>query len=104
MVAARKINDEINILDGIHTNGMFLGVYLVIVAGQILIVQFGGWAMKVHLDGLKMDQWGLCIWVAATSLIWNFVLKFVPDRICPTLGEEDPDDVQAAKDDYAKIQ
>lgn len=31
-------------------------------------------------------------------------MKFVPDHICPTLGDEDPDDVQGAKDDYAKIQ
>jgi hypothetical protein len=53
MIGARKINDEINILDGVHTNGMFIGVWLVIVIGQYLIVQYGGWALKVHLDGLK---------------------------------------------------
>jgi magnesium-transporting ATPase (P-type) len=96
MVGARKINDEINILDGIHTNAMFMGVWLVIVFGQILIVQYGGWALKVHLDGLSLGQWVLCLWVAATGLICNLALKFVPDRICPTLGDEDPEDVQAA--------
>ena len=104
MIGARKINDEINILDGVHTNGMFIGVWLVIVLGQIVIVQFGGWALKVHKDGLNITQWVLCLWVAATSLIWNLILKYVPDRIAPTLGEEDPEDVQNAKDDYEKIQ
>jgi magnesium-transporting ATPase (P-type) len=104
MIGARKINDEINILDGVHTNAMFVAVWLVIVFGQIFIVQYGGWALKVHKDGLTIQQWLLCLWVAATSLIWNMILKFVPDKICPTLGDEDPEDVQAAKDDYAKIQ
>lgn len=103
MLGARKINDEINIFDGIFTNLMFMGVWIVIVVGQFFIVQYGGYAMKVHLDGLNTTQWILCLWVSATSLIWNFVLKFVPDRICPTLGDEDEADVQAAKDDYAKI-
>lgn len=38
MIAARKINDEINIFTGLLTNGMFIGVYIVIVVGQIAIV------------------------------------------------------------------
>jgi hypothetical protein len=104
MIGARKINDEVNILDGVHTNAMFVIVWTIIVFGQFFIVTFGGWAMKVHLDGLNAGQWVLCIWVGATSLIWNFVLKFVPDHICPTLGDEDPEDVKGAKDDYEKIQ
>lgn len=38
MIAARKINDEKNICTGLLTNGMFIGVYIVIVIGQIAIV------------------------------------------------------------------
>jgi magnesium-transporting ATPase (P-type) len=55
MLGARKINDELNIFEGILTNAMFLGVWLVIVLGQFFIVTFGGWAMKVHLDGLTIQ-------------------------------------------------
>ena len=104
MLAARKINDEINILDGIFTNCMFMSVWLIIVAGQIFIVQAGGWALKVHLDGLNVTQWVICLVLSITCLFWNVVLKFVPDTICPTLGDENPEDVEDAKADYAKIQ
>ena len=38
MLAARKIHDEFNIFEGMHTNAMFIGVWLVIVIGQVLIV------------------------------------------------------------------
>jgi len=103
MIAARKINDEINIFDGIFTNAMFMGVWIVIVFGQFFICQFGGWALKVHLDGLNATQWILCLAVSAFGLLWNLILKFVPDHICPTLGDEDDDDVAAAKEDYARI-
>ena len=97
MLGARKINDELNIFDGIFTNLMFVAVWLVIVFGQFFICQFGGWALKVHLDGLNGTQWIICLVVSVTCLFWNFILKFVPDHICPTLGDEDPVDVEAAK-------
>jgi Ca2+-transporting ATPase len=52
MLCARKINDEWNIFDGMHTNAMFIAVWLTIVGGQVVMVILGGWAMKVHLNGL----------------------------------------------------
>lgn len=58
----------------------------------------------MHLDGLNGTQWLWCLIPSVFTLAWNVVLKFVPDRICPTLGDEDPDDVSAAKEDYAMIQ
>lgn len=42
MLAARKINDEFNIFEGVFTNAMFIAVWLIIVIGQIAIVQVGG--------------------------------------------------------------
>lgn len=68
MLGARKINDEINIFDGIFTNAMFMIVWLVIVFGQIFIVQYGGWALKVHKDGLNGTQWLICLVVSITCL------------------------------------
>jgi len=38
MLAARKIHDEFNILEGMMGNTMFMTVWLVIVVGQILAV------------------------------------------------------------------
>jgi len=49
MLAARKINDEINFFEGIFANEMFMTVWVIIVIGQILIVTFGSKAMKIHI-------------------------------------------------------
>lgn len=42
MIAARKINDELNLFSGLHTNAMFLSVFVIIIIGQYVIVQFTG--------------------------------------------------------------
>lgn len=52
MLAARKINDELNIFAGVFTNAMFCAVWLTIAVAQCLITQFGSRALKVHVAGL----------------------------------------------------
>jgi len=103
MLGARKINDEINIFEGIFKNAMFLAVWFTIVGGQICMVLFGGWAMKVHLNGLTGFQWLISVAIGLASLIINLVLKFVPEKFFPTMGDEDAADVEAAKNDYATL-
>jgi hypothetical protein len=56
------------------------------------------------MDGLTATQWGICVGVGAASLIVNFLLKFVPDKFWPTMGEEKPEDVAAAAQDYKNLQ
>jgi magnesium-transporting ATPase (P-type) len=41
MLCARKINDEINIFSGVGTNGMFMGVLVLIAGLQLLIMNSG---------------------------------------------------------------
>jgi Ca2+ transporting ATPase len=103
MLAARKINDEFNFLSGVFTNLMFITVWLIIVVGQILITQFGGKAMKVHIRGLTMEQWIICIVVSAVGLIWNAILKAVPDKFFPQMGDETEEEVRIAKLDYETL-
>lgn len=52
MLAARKINDELNIFEGVISNPAFCVVWLIIALGQVAIVQVGSIAMKVHIAGL----------------------------------------------------
>lgn len=103
MLAARKINDEFNFLSGIHTNAMFLTVWGIIVVGQVLIVQFGSHAMKVHIRGITVTQWIICVVVSAFSLPWNAVLKCVPDRFFPQMGDESEEDVRKSALDYETL-
>ena len=47
-IACRRINDEINIFEGIHKNCMFVGIWTFTAVLQLLIVFFGGYA-GIHL-------------------------------------------------------
>ena len=97
MLAARKINDEFNIFEGMLGNAMFVGVWITIVLGQCCIVQFGGKIMKVHKEGLTQTQWIICLVIGFTALIWNAVLKLCSEKCCPVFGDEKAEDVAAAE-------
>lgn len=103
MLAARKIGDEFNIFEGMIDSYMFLGVWFIIVGGQVMIVFLGKWALKIHVAGLTGPQWGYCIIFSAFSLVWNFILKFVPDKFFPKMGDEPDEDVEEAAKDYAVL-
>lgn len=103
MLGARKINDEINIFEGVFKNTMFVAVWLIIVGGQVAMVLVGGRAMKVHMNGLTGIQWVITVGVGFFSLFINLILKFVPDEIWPTMGDENEADVIAAENDYKTL-
>jgi len=103
MMAAKKINDELNFLEGLCTNCMFISIWIFIVALQAVMVQVGGKAMNCHKYGLTPVQWGMSLGIGASSLIVNFIFKFIPESICPTLGDEDPADVIACMNDYKAL-
>lgn len=103
MICCRKINDELNFLDGIMSNIYFLVVWVAIVILQVLLISFTGRVFKCHAGGLTWQQW---LWTVVPGLFTFFVnllLKFIPDSICPTLGSEDPDDLTRAEEEYAKL-
>lgn len=52
MINTRKANDEKNIFDNIFTNMMFIGVWLVIIIGQVIIVEFTYVVFEVSKGGL----------------------------------------------------
>ena len=103
MLAARKIDDELWIFEGLCGNFMFVAVVTVIFVGQIAIVLVGSFAMSVHVEGLTPLQWGVSIGLGFTSLIWNVVLKFLPDTMCPTMGNEKESDVATAEGEYQDL-
>jgi len=70
---------------------------LIICVGQIIITTFTGLVFSVHLDGLNGPQWGMAIGLGATSIIFDFILKFIPDRWCPQIGNDSFYDEREAK-------
>jgi len=44
-----------------------------------------------------------CMLISLVTFPINLILKFVPDELCPMLGEEDPEDIKASEEDYAHL-
>lgn len=100
MICSRKIADQINIFEGIFSNPAFLVVWTIIVVFQIICVQFFGRFMQVHNNGLTGTQWLYCLLISLVTFPINLLLKYVPETLCPLLGDEDPEDVRLAEEDY----
>lgn len=56
--------------------------------------------VSVHQNGLTATQWAYCLLIALVTFPINLLLKYVPDTMCLTLGDEDPEDVRVAEEDY----
>ena len=100
MFCARKINDEFNIFEGIHRNGLYVIILFIISGLQFVLCQFGNIAIKVHVNGLTGTQWAWCIGLALITFPMNFILKFVPDSWFYDMGQEDPKDIEKHALDY----
>lgn len=94
---ARKINDELNVLEGFFTNWIFLGVIFITIVGQVIIVEFGGAAF--HTAHQNWWQWLLSIAFGTTSLAVGFALRLVPtdDKV-----ERTPYNVELSPEKLAK--
>ncbi len=57
-INARKLHEELNVLEGITKNKVFIIVVVVIIILQIIIVTFTGSAFGVYSNyGLTIQQW-----------------------------------------------
>jgi P-type Ca2+ transporter type 2C len=74
---ARKINDELNIFEGIADSHMSHYIILIIVVGQFLIVQYGGDWTQTH--PLSQHQWLVSLAIGLLSLPLGFLLRLLPN-------------------------
>jgi P-type Ca2+ transporter type 2C len=73
----RRLDNRFNIFEGILKNYWFLGINVIMVAGQIMIVFVGGTAFGItRIDGV---QWAVCILCALPCLLWAVLLRLIPD-------------------------
>ncbi|MCJ1284318.1 plasma membrane calcium [Xylographa opegraphella] len=73
----RRLDNKLNIFEGVLHNQFFLVINAIMVAGQILIVFVGGTAFQItRING---TQWAVCLLCAVPCLAWAMVLRFVPD-------------------------
>ncbi|KAF8931760.1 PMCA-type calcium-translocating P-type ATPase [Dissophora ornata] len=77
----RRIDDSLNIFKNLHNNKIFILVQFVVIAGQYVIVQFGGQAFKtIPLTG---HQWLVTILIGSLSLPVGLILRLIPQHFIP---------------------
>ena len=73
----RRLDNKLNIFEGILKNYFFIGINAIMIGGQIMIIFVGGKAFSVtRIDGA---QWAICILCALPCMLWAVVLRCIPD-------------------------
>ena len=88
-INARKLQkDELNVFTGILGNWLYILIQSIIIVGQIILVTFGGRAVRTH--PLSLRQHGYCLFISGLTLVWGFFVKLLPIDVTEesTVGEE----------------
>ncbi|RKP14500.1 PMCA-type calcium-translocating P-type ATPase [Piptocephalis cylindrospora] len=75
-INCRKVDDSYNVMHGIFRNRLFLGIQLFVIAGQYLIVTYGGVAFKT--TPLPTYLWAVSFFIGFLSLPIGFILRLLP--------------------------
>ncbi|KAK1782143.1 hypothetical protein QBC45DRAFT_6482 [Copromyces sp. CBS 386.78] len=74
----RRLDNRLNIFEGITHNYFFWVINAIMIGGQVLIIFVGGEAFKItRLNG---KEWGMSIGLGAISIPWGALIRKFPDR------------------------
>jgi len=76
-INCRKIHDEKNVFEGMIKNRIFMPLFVLTIAIQLIIGNFGGSVFSVSSHGLDVRQWMIAVALSAPSLLVNFILKYI---------------------------
>ena len=76
--SCRRLDNKFNILEGLHRNYFFIGINIIMMAGQVMIVFLGGRAFSVKR--LNRAQWAYSLILGALSVPIAVVIRLVPDE------------------------
>ena len=75
----RRLDNKLNIFEGITRNYFFVGIQFIIVAGQVMIIFVGGRAFSViPLNGI---QWAYSIILGLLSIPVAVIIRLIPDEL-----------------------
>lgn len=73
----RRLDNKLNIFEGITKNYFFIGINLIMIGGQVLIIFVGGKAFKIEKQSGK--EWGMAIGLGAISVPFGMFIRCIPD-------------------------
>ncbi|PTB81726.1 cation transporting ATPase [Trichoderma longibrachiatum ATCC 18648] len=78
LVNSRRIDNKLNIFEGLHRNWLFMLMMSIMVGGQLIIIFVGGDAfVVVRLTG---EQWGISIGLGIGSIPIGVLIRLIPDE------------------------
>ena len=87
-INARKLQkNEYNVFTGILGNWLYLLIQGIIIVGQIILVTFGGRAVRTH--ALSVTQHCHCLLIASMTLVWGLFVKLLPIDVSEKVDEDD---------------
>jgi len=103
IINSRKIVGEKNVFSEFFNNGLFVFVIILTVVVQIFIVEYGQMATKCY--ALNMKENLICIGIGFSSLVWGFILKFIPVGLFQwvTIDDTPMDDEEHTKSLISKV-
>lgn len=96
-VNARKIHGQRNIIEGLLSNPIFIGIWFGTFAAQIIIVQYGGYAF--YTAGLTIDQWLWCLFLGLGELLWGQIIISIPLYKLPSRKAEEEEEYPEGDED-----
>jgi P-type Ca2+ transporter type 2C len=79
----RRIDNRLNIFEGVLRNRYFMAIQVIIIGGQVLIVFVGGDAFNVAR--INAVQWAASLVIGFVSLIIGVLIRLIPDSWCIAL-------------------
>lgn len=78
--SCRRIDNRLNIMEGILRNTWFIIIQVIIIGGQVLIISVGGKAFSVQrLD--QPSQWAVSILLGAFAVPVGGLIRLIPDTV-----------------------
>lgn len=81
---SRRIDNKLNIMEGIMRNKWFVGIQVIIVGGQVLIIFVGGAAFSVERL-TQGSMWAVSLVLGAISVPIAVVIRLIPDEFVSRL-------------------
>ncbi|KAL6230523.1 hypothetical protein BDW75DRAFT_244725 [Aspergillus navahoensis] len=80
----RRVDNRLNILEGILNNRWFIAIQVVIIGGQIIIIFFGGQVFSVQRL-TQPSQWAVSVLFGALAVPLGLIIRLIPDKVISKL-------------------
>ncbi|KAF3036257.1 plasma membrane calcium [Didymella keratinophila] len=75
----RRLDNKLNIFEGIHRNHFFTFIVVMIIGLQVMIIFVGGRAFQIKPGGIDGTQWAISIITGFICIPWAVAIRYFPD-------------------------